>query len=80
MIAALVSGPPRTGFEQLGRATRTLLRATAAYYSEAQSDPTPSQRANMLGLLNALSTLYPCSLAKPGGSSMSAEGSRVMLS
>jgi len=44
--------------EQLGRATWTFLHTTAAYYPER---PTPTQRANMLGLLIALPSLYPCS-------------------
>jgi FAD-linked sulfhydryl oxidase len=70
MMAALASGqntasdrdgpPPHcpADVEQLGRATWTFLHTTAAYYPE---HPTPSQRANMLGLLNALPLLYPCS-------------------
>jgi FAD-linked sulfhydryl oxidase len=44
--------------EQLGRATWSFLHTTAAYYPER---PTPNQRANMLTLLRALPTLYPCS-------------------
>lgn len=44
--------------EQLGRATWTFLHTTAAYYPER---PSPNQRANMLGLLNSLPSLYPCS-------------------
>jgi FAD-linked sulfhydryl oxidase len=44
--------------EQLGRATWTFLHTTAAYYPE---QPTPNQRANMLSLIRALPTLYPCS-------------------
>jgi mitochondrial FAD-linked sulfhydryl oxidase len=70
IMAALASGqnaasnretPPAhcpADVEQLGRATWTFLHTTAAYYPER---PTPSQRANMLGLLNALPSLYPCS-------------------
>lgn len=70
MMAALASGkhishdsttpPPNcpADVEQLGRATWTFLHTTAAYYPER---PTPTQRANMLGLLNALPLLYPCS-------------------
>jgi len=44
--------------EQLGRATWTFLHTTAAYYPDK---PTIQQRANMLSLLHALPTLYPCS-------------------
>ena len=70
MMAALASGksishdsttPPLNcpaDVEQLGRATWTFLHTTAAYYPER---PTPTQRANMLGLLNSLPSLYPCS-------------------
>jgi FAD-linked sulfhydryl oxidase len=70
MMAALASGqntasdvdvpPPNcpADVEQLGRATWTFLHTTAAYYPER---PTPNQRVNMLGLLNALPSLYPCS-------------------
>ncbi len=43
--------------EQLGRATWTFLHTTAAYYPDK---PTPNQRANMVALLRALPTLYPC--------------------
>lgn len=42
----------------LGRATWTFLHTTAAYYPEA---PNPQQRRQMLSLLTALPTLYPCS-------------------
>lgn len=68
MMTALATGkslssdaPPANcpaDVEQLGRATWTFLHTTAAYYPEK---PTPSQRINMLGLLNALPALYPCS-------------------
>lgn len=70
MMAALASGkavssespapPPNcpADVEQLGRATWTFLHTTAAYYPER---PTPSQRTSMLGLLNSLPALYPCS-------------------
>jgi FAD-linked sulfhydryl oxidase len=70
MMAALASGqntspdleapPPNcpADVEQLGRATWTFLHTTAAYYPDR---PTSNQRANMLGLLNALPSLYPCS-------------------
>ena len=67
MMAALASGssdrampPPNcpADVEQLGRATWTFLHTTAAYYPD---QPTPNQRANMLGLLHALPALYPCS-------------------
>ncbi|PFH51960.1 hypothetical protein AMATHDRAFT_141434 [Amanita thiersii Skay4041] len=44
--------------EQLGRATWTFLHTTAAYYPD---NPTPTQRASMLALLEALPVLYPCS-------------------
>jgi len=44
--------------EALGRATWTFLHTTAAYYPE---QPTMPQRVHMLGLLNALPSLYPCS-------------------
>ncbi|THH10718.1 hypothetical protein EW146_g8289 [Bondarzewia mesenterica] len=44
--------------EQLGRATWTFLHTTAAYYPDK---PTVYQRAQMLSLLRALPTLYPCS-------------------
>jgi len=69
IMAALASGksishdsatPPSKcppDIEQLGRATWTFLHTTAAYYPER---PTSAQRANMLGLLNALPLLYPC--------------------
>ncbi|KAJ7273417.1 ERV/ALR sulfhydryl oxidase domain-containing protein [Mycena rebaudengoi] len=43
--------------DQLGHATWTFLHTTAAYYPER---PTPTQRANMLALIGALPTLYPC--------------------
>jgi len=43
--------------EQLGRATWSFLHTTAAYYPE---QPSPRQRANMLGLIRALPVLYPC--------------------
>ncbi|KAG8906835.1 hypothetical protein FRB99_006010 [Tulasnella sp. 403] len=44
--------------EQLGRSTWTFLHTTAAYYPEK---PTPAQQSDMLALLRALPTLYPCS-------------------
>ncbi|OCH87819.1 FAD-dependent thiol oxidase [Obba rivulosa] len=43
--------------ERLGRSTWTFLHTTAAYFPER---PSPGQRANMLLLLHALPTLYPC--------------------
>jgi mitochondrial FAD-linked sulfhydryl oxidase len=68
MMAAFASGtglvpagPPENcppDVEVLGRSTWTFLHTTAAYYPER---PTPTQRANMLGLLHALPVLYPCS-------------------
>jgi len=68
MAAALASGthtpspptPPDScplDIEQLGRATWSFLHTTAAYYPDR---PTPTQRANMLGLIRALPVLYPC--------------------
>ncbi len=42
----------------LGYATWTFLHTTAAYYP---TNPNPQQRRHMLGLLNSLPTLYPCS-------------------
>jgi len=44
--------------EQLGRATWTFLHTAAAYYPVK---PSPSQRSNMLALLNSLPVTYPCS-------------------
>ncbi|KAG7093994.1 hypothetical protein E1B28_007624 [Marasmius oreades] len=44
--------------EQLGNATWTFLHSTAAYYPNR---PTPNHRANMLLLIRAIPTLYPCS-------------------
>ncbi|VDB99929.1 unnamed protein product [Peniophora sp. CBMAI 1063] len=44
--------------EVLGRATWAFLHTTAAYYPDK---PNVNQRANMLNLLHALPTLYPCS-------------------
>lgn len=44
--------------EVLGRATWSFLHTTAAYYPDK---PSVTQRANMLNLLHALPTLYPCS-------------------
>ncbi|EMD38806.1 hypothetical protein CERSUDRAFT_47273 [Gelatoporia subvermispora B] len=43
--------------ERLGRSTWTFLHTTAAYFPDR---PSPTQRANMLMLLRALPTLYPC--------------------
>ncbi|KAE9399437.1 FAD-dependent thiol oxidase [Gymnopus androsaceus JB14] len=47
--------PPNSS--QLGSATWTFLHTTAAYYP---SNPSPTQRANMLSLLYSLPMLYPC--------------------
>ncbi|KAF7969458.1 hypothetical protein HWV62_22345 [Athelia sp. TMB] len=69
MMAALASGKDDVSpadsrsdcpadVEQLGRATWTFLHTTAAYYPER---PTQVQQSTMLGLLNALPSLYPCS-------------------
>ncbi|KAG9039931.1 hypothetical protein FRB95_004403 [Tulasnella sp. JGI-2019a] len=44
--------------ELLGRSTWTFLHTTAAYYPES---PNARQRSDMLCLLRALPTLYPCS-------------------
>ena len=44
--------------EVLGRATWAFLHTTAAYYPDK---PNLTQRANMLNLLHALPSLYPCS-------------------
>jgi len=52
--------PDRAG---LGRATWTLLHATAAYYPDA---PTPAQRAAAGGLVGALAELYPCAACRAG--------------
>jgi FAD-linked sulfhydryl oxidase len=43
--------------EQLGRATWTFLHTAAAYYPER---PSAAHQAQMLALLGALPTLYPC--------------------
>ncbi|KAJ7117943.1 ERV/ALR sulfhydryl oxidase domain-containing protein [Mycena crocata] len=43
--------------EQLGCAMWTFLHTATAYYPER---PSPTQRANMLGLIRALPVLYPC--------------------
>lgn len=70
MMAALASGEAGSSeakasrsdcpadVEQLGRATWTFLHTTAAYYPER---PTQAQQTSMLGLMNALPSLYPCS-------------------
>ncbi|KZP30630.1 FAD-dependent thiol oxidase [Athelia psychrophila] len=69
MMAALASGqdaaPPAdpradcpADVEQLGRATWTFLHTTAAYYPDR---PSQAQQSSMLGLINALPALYPCS-------------------
>lgn len=44
--------------DRLGRHTWTFLHTAAAYYP---TDPPAHHRSSMLGLLNALPTLYPCS-------------------
>lgn len=43
--------------ERLGRHTWTFLHTTVSYFAP---QPTPHQKSSMLGLLNALPTLYPC--------------------
>jgi FAD-linked sulfhydryl oxidase len=62
IAASAVQPDPRANcppdVEALGRATWTFLHTTAAYYPE---QPSAAQRTNMLGLLHALPTLYPCS-------------------
>lgn len=64
VVASAAAAPPPAppqcppDKDEIGRATWTFLHTTAAYYPEK---PTPNQRVNMLSLLHALPSLYPCS-------------------